>query len=67
MAGSLSRALDGSVLRARTEIKYCSVCYGKTMLFMQLDDNTDISGTAYCPSCKTEFIVNRLSITIVRG
>lgn len=41
------------------EIKYCSVCYGKEKKYIQLDDNEKEDGTVFCPSCKTQFTVDR--------
>ncbi len=41
------------------EIKYCSVCYGKEKNYIQLDDNEKEDGTVYCPSCETQFTVDK--------
>lgn len=39
-------------------IKYCSTCYGKSGILIQLEDDSE-GGTGYCPVCKDRYIINQ--------
>lgn len=40
------------------KIKYCTSCFGKDQRLIQLVDSSEETGSAYCPICKNDYIIN---------